>query len=109
MRVYVVLPAVCVAFAGAAGAQSTSTLHVVRTSNYTYDSGHCSLRLEGLLDGKKVELATTNGCDRILPPGDYQVHLRKDATLSDGLLQRFYDLDLPNGKHLFFVLAGMFE
>ena len=108
MRVYAVLPLVCIAFAASAKAQATSVFHVTQSSNYTYSREYCSLRLEGLLDGKKVELAT-NGCDRILPPGDYTVRVRKDATLSDGLLQRFYDLDLPNGKHLLAILAGMSE
>jgi hypothetical protein len=88
-------------------------LHVTR-SFATQNGAQTYLHLVGVVDGQKVELATTyTGTaffdTHLLLPGDYAARLSGEDTKKDGSVLREYDLQLANGQHEAFTLIGISE
>lgn len=89
------------------------SLHVTR-SFVTEDGKETYLHLVGVVEGQKVELATTHTATSffdtyLLPPGNYAARLSGEDIKKDGSVLRQYDLLLANGQHEAFTLIGLSE
>lgn len=89
------------------------SLHVTRS--FVTENGRVTyLHLVGIVEGQKVELATTYTATALfdtylLPPGNYAARLSGEDIKKDGSVLRQYDLLLANGQHEAFTLIGLSE